>query len=284
MAMNKRGQTMIELVIYIAMAGLAAITIMALFNMAQRTQSSTYSSYLMSGKTEEALGRLRRELRESAMPSIVVYPNLDHPNEKPGVAFPSAYKESMAFSPYGTPSWDRHVFYTLVAPPGKSETGKVVRWEQNFANKDFLPQMPVTLPSLQTNPGSTALLNVVLPNQEVHGLKDQPGYKTDKFGGFRVQYLERTGGDAGAEGLTSQNPTSEQRLFHFALDKQRQRTLISSRGSRATKVGSKAAAKPPDAANTTSLIEVELKLLSRTSISKADFYTIRFRVHPAYPP
>ena len=248
MALKRRGQTMIELVIYIVMAGLAAVTIMGLYSLAQRTQSASFSSSLLNGQTELSLARLRRELQETALPSIVAYPNTPNKAEPPGLAFPSAYRDQMEVSAYSQPNWDRHVYYTLVPVAGK-ETGKVVRWEQPFAAKDFLPQLPLLKPSVQAVPPSTAFLNVLMPNQPVEGLKDQPNYKADGFGGFRVQFVRRAGGDQGAPSLSSDNPITNKDI----------------------------------PADNTKLLELELKILSRSNMGKANFYTIRFRVHPRFP-
>lgn len=246
---RSRGHTLMEIVIYIIMVGLAATTIWALYDMARRTQATTYSSYLLNGQTEVTLGKLRRELQESALPAIVAYPNNAHKTEPPGVAFPSAYKDSMAVSAYGQPRWDHHVYYSLVPLAGQTTTGKLVRWEQDLAKPDFLPQLPLALPSAQTVKPSTALLNVVMPNQKVEGLRDQPAYQADQFGGFRVQFVRRAGGDAGAQSVSSENPSTFK-----------------------------------DPSGNTKLLEVELKLLSRGALGKADFYTLRYMVHPKYPP
>lgn len=247
--MKKRGHTMIELVIYIFMACLAAAAIMALYDMAKRTQSSAFSSYLMSGQTELAIARLRQDLQQSALPSIVAYPNSTNTTQPPGVAFPAAYRDKINVSPYGQPNWDRHVYYSLQPEAGKTTTGKLIRWEQPITKPTFLPMLPPLAPSPAAVPPATALHDVLMPDQAVTGLKDQPNYKADKFGGFRVQFVTRQGGDSGAPGATSDNPGS-------------------------------AANKAKD--DHTTLLEVEFKILSRGSMGKADFYTLRFRVHPKY--
>ena len=243
--MKKRAFTLLEIVMYTGLVLLAFLAISELYSLARRTQDSSNSSILISGPAEVALANLRHELEQTALASVVAYPNPDSPNEAPGVAFASALNSKLDVNAYGVPRWNHHAFYTLVS---SGTTSKLVRWDQPFAKLDFLPQLPTALPSVQTNKGRTVLDHLVSPNSAVLGLLDQPNYKADAFGGFRVQFITRAGGEGGPQALTSVNPSKNQ----------------------------------SHAADVTRLLEVELKVCQRSTMGKPDFYVIRFHVAPAY--
>jgi len=257
--MRKRGFTLMELTVYMFLFVLAGMALYQLYTLGTKFSQSTLSSYLVSGDTETAIRWLRRDIQETALVSMRTYPGQDGPTEKPGCSFLSARNttnedpDNLNVSKYGTSLWTKYVFYSLV--PSTDRIGDLVRWEKALdkVDKDFIPH-PV---DLATTPSSglssklrmVRLKQVLLPNVKVDGLAGQPGYQADEFGGFKVQYIRRKGGEAGAEELTSVNPGDNPK-----------------------------APKPED---NTSLISVELKILSNDK-SKPSFYDINFRVHPRY--
>lgn len=243
--MKRRAWSLVEIIMYVGVFLLAMLAITSLYTLARRTQDSSNSSILISGPAEVALANLRHELQQTALASVVAYPNPSAPNEAPGLAFASALNTKMDVNAYGVPRWNHHVYYTLVAT---GDVSKLVRWDQPFATMDFLPQLPLAKPSSQGSKPRTVLDHLVSPNANVLGLLDQPKYKADGFGGFRVQFITRTGGEGGAQGLTSINPSKNQ----------------------------------ANAADITRLLEVELKVCQRSTMGKPDFYIIRFHVAPAY--
>ncbi len=96
------------------------------------------------------------------------------------------------------------------------------------------------------------LHNVLLPNVSVFQGGD-PG-TTDARGGFRAQFVRRAGGEAGAESLSDTNPS--------------QVSLSPAGGLQPS--------------GNTRLVEVELRLLHRSTTGKPSVYAIRFRVCPRY--
>ncbi len=226
-----------------------------MYQLALRSERNTISSYVVGGDTETAIRRLRKDLQETALLSIRSYPNPNNGGEKPGCSFVSARSTdqdaALNVSQYGAPQWTKTVFYTLVSTGAK--TGNLVRWEQPLgaAEADFVPRPSTIMPSsLGTKMQSIPLKMVLLANAQVPNLDQTPNYQADAFGGFRVQFVSRKGGEAGAETLTSTNPGDN--------------------------------ANVADTADNTSLVEVELKILSADNSSTPDFYDITFRVHPRY--
>ncbi|CAN0457855.1 unnamed protein product, partial [Phaeothamnion confervicola] len=209
--MKRTGMTLIELIVYMALSILAGFLILALYQLATRAQNETISSYVVGGDTETAIRRLRRELQETALVSLQTYPSDGNTSEKPGCSFTSARNSdgdaALNVSTYGAPQWRKNVFYT-VNPTG-AQTGQLVRWEKDLsaAEMDFVPRPTAILPStMGTKQQSVPLKLVLLANTKVEHLSGSPNYITDGFGGFRVQFVRRKGGEAGAETLSSINP------------------------------------------------------------------------------
>ena len=248
--MMRKGFTLIEILIYAALSVLALMLVFALYSIARQTQQSSYSSFLVGGRIETALVNLRRDLEQTALATIQVYPNDQNPTEQPGLSFVSALSnEQLDVNAYGVPRWDHHVFYTLAPEAGKS-TSNLLRWEQpiDAASLDLLPQTTAAIPSALQQAGRGFLPYLLKPDTKVEGLSDIGSFAGDKFGGFRVQFVTYDGTNWGT---TSNNPTSNS---HAASN----------------------------AKLNTRLLEVELKVLQSGDKGKPDFYTIRFRVRPAY--
>lgn len=245
--MRSRGFTLLELTIYMFLFLLLGFCAMQLFTLGRGAQSSTISSYVVSGQTDTAMRWLRRDFQETSLPTIRVYDN------PPGCALVSARDSSeldnskLNVSPYGAPLWTKEVFYTLQVPAG-GRTGQLVRWERALADseRDFVPRAPAGLPS--AIPGGTKTQRVLLhtalaPNTKVGPLSGAPNYESDKYGGFKVQFVKRD------DTFTAENPGD--------------------------------LSKNSDAAESRSLVEVQLTLLSSDN-SRPTMYVVKLRMHPRY--
>jgi hypothetical protein len=220
---------------------------MQLFTLGRGAQSSTISSYVVSGQTDTAMRWLRRDFQETALPAVRVY------QSPPGCALVSARDSSeldsshLNISPYGAPLWTKEVFYTLDVPAG-GRTGQLVRWERPLtaAERDFVPRAPTTLPAAIPSGSKTrrVLLHTALaPNTKVGPLSGAPNYQSDGYGGFKVQFVKKD------ESLTADNPGDP--------------------------------SKPHDNAENASLVEVQLTLLS-SDTSRPTMYVVKLRMHPRY--
>lgn len=204
--------TIIELIVSFALATTAGVLLWSITNLIWGGQRATESSYLVSGETERAIEWIRRDVNESALAAIEVFPNSEHENEAPGMSLVSnrAYDPELRAKPlinrWGAPQWDKHVFYTLQGGSG-GRTGNLIRWEKELAQKNFLPASASLLPSaLEPAKKRVLVRDVLLPNTTVSEAGPGGSLVTDGFGGFRVQFIRRSGGSGGPESLTTVNP------------------------------------------------------------------------------
>lgn len=251
MRKGQRGMTLIELVVYFALAIIAGVLLWSVNNILWGSQRATSNSYLVSGETEKAIEWIRRDVGETALASIEVFPNATNATAAPGAsmvsnrAFDPELKGKPLVNRWGAPQWDKHVLYTLQRE-GAEPTGNLVRWEREIAEKNFLPVPCDVLPSADGQAKSKVLLRDVLaPHQSVADVGSTGNLTTDEFGGFRMQFVQRAGGADGAESQTSVNP------------------------------------RQGEAADNTRMLEVEMKLLQMEH-SKPLYYDIKFRVAAKY--
>lgn len=248
MEMKRRGFTLLELVIYVGLGALALGAILSLFMISRSAQQQTYTSSLVSGRVYTALRMLRRDLQETALASIEVYPNANDSAENPGLSMAGAYlgdKPTLEVSAFGAPRWEHTVFYTLKPQTGK--TGTLVRWTKNYDTVNLLPQLDLSPPSaIDAATERTLVEDLLLPNLTIENVGEGGSYDSGPQGGLEVSYIRRNNGEAGEETLTTENPRSG------------------------------------DAADNTRLVQVKLKLLRDESHSKPSLFTMVLRVTPRY--
>ena len=257
---SRRGMTYIEVLIYVVLAGMASLAVGALFSLGRKTQNTTMAGYLVSGQADTAMRWIRRDLQETALVSIVTYPNSSNTNQPPGCSFTSARdlgnaqsgEAKLNVSQYARPFWRKHVFYSL-KDQGDGRRGELVRWELPLtdAEKDYVPHTASTLPNAfsESKYRRVLLRDVLLADQKVPNLKGLPDYQTDKHGGFRLMFVKRAGSESGAETLTDVNPGDN--------------------------------SKAQEATDHANLVNVRLEILSDDKYNPS-FYQVEFKVHPHY--
>lgn len=245
MRRSNKGMTLTELIIYSFLAILAGALLWGFRSITMRTQHATTASYLVSNQTETAISWLRRDLNETALASIQVYPNASEPNEAPGLSCVSNRDFETAkqlTTRWGAPQWDKHVLYTLESEPG-SKLGNLVRWEREIANKNNLPVLCNVLPSSSTRSRSKVLIRrLVKANQTIENAGPGGQVDSDESGGFSVKFIRRQNGSGGEESLTNVNP------------------------------------RQGDPRHNTRMMEVELKLLKNEKRTHPDYFRLKFRV------
>lgn len=249
---HQRGMTLMELVIAFALSVAAGLLLWSVTNIIRGSQQAAASSTLVSGETETAIEWLRRDLSESALASIEVFPNAERPDQPPGASMASnrAYDPEQKGRPlvnrWGAPQWDKHVLYTVKRDDAASPTGSLVRWEKEMTPKRYLPEVCAVLPNaVEPDKHRVVLRDVLGPNLSGTDFGPEGSGVTDGSGGFRLQFVRRANNGAGAETLSSQNPR---------------------RG---------------DAAENSRMMEAELKILQSES-NKPHYYSIKFRVGAFY--
>ncbi|MGE0491546.1 MAG: type II secretion system protein J [Vulcanimicrobiota bacterium] len=212
MALNRRGYTLIEMVIYIGLFAVAMVTIGSVYILSSRTQKQVYADALVSGRTGSALDVIRKDLQTTALASITAYPNKTSSTEAPGLSMAGAYddKRNFVINDYGAPQWDSTVFYTVKKTNAK--TGTLYRWQEDVSDKDKLPQLPQLssmLPSALKDNSHALLENVLLSNLTIDGVGEGGKFDTGDGGGFEVMFVRREGGEDGTESLTAENPRTQ---------------------------------------------------------------------------
>ena len=74
MRYQQRGMTLTELVVYMALAVLATVLLWALQKVTMTARNATTSNYLVNGQTETCVDWIRQDINETALTSVLVYP------------------------------------------------------------------------------------------------------------------------------------------------------------------------------------------------------------------
>ncbi|MCE1246982.1 MAG: hypothetical protein LWY06_10090 [Firmicutes bacterium] len=228
----KKGFSLTELIIYMLMSMIMLGIITVVFVSVSDSYKKTMSTFDVQREVEAAADQIRRDLNQSSLNSIVVYPSGSERN--PGVSMISPCQEetfsktttsdSFVMTQNGGPRWGRYVFYTVLPRETKSgeqgsqyqgRMGNLVRWVWELDDKDISPYPSPTnvLPSqfsTKRAPFSIILRGVPLPTSpELQGL---PHFKTNgvDYGGFQVAFVRQSCDKTGkvtSEYLTGVNPS-----------------------------------------------------------------------------
>jgi type II secretory pathway pseudopilin PulG len=184
------GHTLIELIIYFALS-IAALGILAsLFTVARRTGDQTYAQYLVAGNMATTIRMIRKELQATSLASVTSYGVTA--GQAPGFSCVSAYDDKGEFQlgAYGTPHWQKHVYYTL------NSEGAITRWTTDITDKNYLPTLA---PDPTPDSGGKVLMHDALPPNTAVGTWQA----ATTFGGLEVGFVRRNGG---AETVSFENP------------------------------------------------------------------------------
>ena len=185
MALRKKigGHTLIELIIYFALS-LAALGILtSLFTVARRTSDTSYAQYLVAGNMATTVRMIRKELQATSLASVTSYG--ETAGQAPGFSCVSAYDDKGEFqlSMYGTPHWQKHVYYTL------NNKGNVTRWTASIADKNFLPVLAPAPGAPDAATGKVLMSDALPPNKAVG-----KWFAANTFGGLEIGFVRRAGG------------------------------------------------------------------------------------------
>jgi hypothetical protein len=182
-----------EAVVYGVLSLLAVGLLGTLLVESRRVFGQSTATFLVDRAFDRALIVLRRDLAETSLTSIRVYPGppgTPQEHEPPGLTFIAAGGE---VTPQGVPRWNRHVFYTLKGEstaPGVV-TAPLVRWEKPLEKPSGEPVPTSLLPS-QTMPGAAVdavLRDVQQPRTQVPDIEES---KVGARGGFQVTFVRRS--------------------------------------------------------------------------------------------
>jgi prepilin-type N-terminal cleavage/methylation domain-containing protein len=198
---NNPGFTLIEIMISAFIALLLITVAFTVLHVGRKTYDYSAYSFYLTEDTYAATEWIKKDLMQTNLSTIRVFPQSDNPDEPPGISMISAFDPqdgTFKFNNYGRPMWKTHVFYTLVPSQNPDEKGlrsykigQLIRWEIPLSKESNVPTASTVLPSLISNIGNkrTIINKVLLPGQDVKGIR-----KLDKFGGFRVSFVRRERG------------------------------------------------------------------------------------------
>ena len=184
------GHTLLELIIYFALSVAALGILVSLITVARRTGDHTYAQYLVAGNMATTIRMIRKELQATSLASVTAY---GKSGEAPGFSCVSAYDDKGEFQlgAYGTPHWQKHVYYTCDAE------GKITRWTTDIADKNFLPTL-APAPTSADSGGKVLMHDALPPNKDVGKWQAATSY-----GGLEVAFVRR---DGATETLSPDNP------------------------------------------------------------------------------
>ncbi len=187
---NRRGFTLMEIVVYCALSVAALGVLISMVRVIQRTGDHTYAQYLVSGNMATTMRMIRKELQATSLASITTYGSTS--GQAPGFSCVSAYDDKGEFKlgSYGTPHWQKHVYYTL------NGQGTITRWTKNIADKNYLPTLA---PNPVQEDNGRALMSDALPPNTAVGTH----HAASSYGGLEVGFVRRNGN---TETVVPQNP------------------------------------------------------------------------------
>jgi type II secretory pathway pseudopilin PulG len=244
-----KGYTLIELIIYIGMGALLLALVAAFFKISRRQYESASSSYLIGQESSTAIQWVKRDLQETALSTIRITREGSSNPGMPAMSLIAAGENDdhrkFAVSRYGTPAWNRYVFYNLTTD------GELYTWTRPLSNLDsptrFLPVPSTADPTDRNGVENQKVLlrEVMQPNQKIQmDGNDLPFPRMTEWGGFKAGFVVYDG--EGAEHLVAENPAE------LSED------LVSDPGSTVTSLDGESL--PIQDITTTRLVEVQLAI------------------------
>lgn len=199
--MKRRGFTLIELLIASFIGLIVVSGVIALYTATATDVDRAESSYGLEQALVTSVKPLMADLRYTTLASVSVYPQSNQV-EDVGLSFlsaaPAGEFDKVEISRFGTPKWQKHVFYTLRSDTGKQGESRLVRYEQAMSPEAF--QLVSSHPPYQVQQDD--------PSERVVGRRLlSPGWVTKASrdgvvrlaqeenapGGFTVSFLQQDG-------------------------------------------------------------------------------------------
>lgn len=241
---RRSGFTLVEVLIASAIGLLVVGAAMALSVAATRDVDRDVSAFMLEEKLAEAMVYLQHDFRFTTLASVRAYPR--QKGEQVGVSLiaaePVGSFGTVNLSPYGSPNWQKQVFYTLVSSKDSNGSAQLVRYERPLPGNLFQLVSDHQPYEYQSTPSDRIVCTSVL--DQGFDLKAQQdgtmgvAAEAESLGGFTVNFLQNDGTG------TYLNPTEN------------------------------------DPKLSTGLVEIELKLLEFSDLGKTSMLPFRFRVAP----
>lgn len=213
----KRAFTLIEVLIASFIGLLVVGAALALFAVTTRDVDQAQASYGLEQIIVSALKPLQTDLRYSTIASIATYPQDEETSSDldRGVSMLSAEplgeSGSVDISRFGTPAWQKHVFYTTVPDQTRDGTSHLIRYELPLAEGNFelvSSHRPYDLPTTNTERVIAKQIlrsgySVKLQSGGEVELVQNPQSRT----GFQVEFLQSDGSTTWVNPTRNPDPT-----------------------------------------------------------------------------
>lgn len=204
---RSRAATLVELMVYMAVAALVMTAVLSLFRYARRGAASASSGFALGQDAARALLVLRRDLQETSLSSIRYYPKADSTNSMLVMASARDDKNTLHMTQYGVLQWCGYVGYAVL-PNGEQGLSKLVRWQ---VTNNFVDRNPTPPTDMLAVPASarTVVPNLVSPGFQISADAGVPhlaaaATPAAAAGGFVVGFVRRD--STGNETLSASNP------------------------------------------------------------------------------
>jgi type II secretory pathway component PulJ len=217
--MRKRGMTLVELLVATAIAMFLLAVLTATVRLLARGTQKASTGYSLGQNVFKGTNYIKADLFDTALASVRVFPSDDHDDQAPGLSLLSAHpmneSGSFQFTAYGSPGWQKHIFYTLQKMKGNPERAQLVRWGKKLSQSGGPPIPSTLLPDTVAEADrSRAVLNHLLPAGHVIKPDGPDGMARvhadqNEIGGFQVRFLRYPEGQGqGLAERSSRNPTT----------------------------------------------------------------------------
>ncbi|MFH0802331.1 MAG: hypothetical protein V2A78_08120 [bacterium] len=194
---REKGFSLVELMIYAFLTVLILGVVFRMMVLNRRQMERPAATFRIQQELLSVHRYLERDLEETRLSSIRIYPNSSHPNALPGISLASPRSiddDTLKLSPTGFPIWQKIIYYFLEKDPRHSSTARLVRREGTISG------YPSALPLASSYEPSTAPSNrrreriaaksLLLPGEKIPLLSRQLG----PAGGFEVYFSDARGG------------------------------------------------------------------------------------------
>ena len=138
--MKRRGFTLIEILLACFIGLIVVSGVITLYTATVTDVDRAESSYGLEQALVTSVKPLIADLRFTTLASVAVYPQSSESKEV-GLSLLSAAPigdfDKLEISRFGTPNWQKHVFYTLLSETGKEGESRLIRYEQAMSPEAF---------------------------------------------------------------------------------------------------------------------------------------------------
>jgi hypothetical protein len=129
---QKKGFSLVELMVYAFLTVLILGVVFRMMVLNRRQMERPAATFRTQQELLTAHRYLERDIEETRLSSIRIYPNSSHPNALPGISLSSPRSiedDSLKLSPTGFPVWQKTVYYFLEKDPRRPSSARLVRRE-----------------------------------------------------------------------------------------------------------------------------------------------------------